>query len=78
MVRVDLYKSLFLRECNSMMEAIVVGAIEGAMLLARICATLVAFGSFISFVNSVPAWLGSLVRIENMSLKVGAPVRSRV
>jgi len=55
-------------ECN-VMDAACKGAQFGLQLVGAIIANIVAFVSFVAFLNAIISWLGHLVGIENLSFE---------
>lgn len=61
---------MHLREDTSVLDAATKGAVAGIPLVLGIVANIVAFVSFVAFINSMLFWLGGLVGIEDLSLEV--------
>lgn len=55
---------------NSVLDAATNGALLGIQMVLGIAANLIAFVSFIAFINGVLSWLGMLVGIEALTLEV--------
>jgi nucleoside permease NupC len=55
---------------SSVLDAATKGALLGIQLVLGIIANLIAFVSFISFLNGVLSWLGMLVGVESLTLEV--------
>lgn len=55
------------------MDAACKGAQFGLQLIGAIIANVVAFVSFVSFLNAIISWLGQLVGFENLSFEVRFP-----
>jgi pyrimidine nucleoside transport protein len=52
------------------LDAATKGALLGIQLVLGITANLIAFVSFIAFLNGVLSWLGNLVGVETLTLEV--------
>jgi pyrimidine nucleoside transport protein len=55
---------------NGVLDAATKGALQGIQLVLGITANLIAFVSFIAFLNGVLSWLGNLVGVETLTLEV--------
>jgi pyrimidine nucleoside transport protein len=61
--------SCFSDEC-SVLDAATKGAVTAAQLVMGIIANVIAFVSFIAFLNGVLSWLGMLVGAEGLTFEV--------
>lgn len=52
------------------MDAACKGAQFGLQLIGAIIANIVAFVSFVAFINALISWLGGLVGFDNLSFEV--------
>lgn len=52
------------------MDAACKGANFGLQIIGSIIANVVAFVSFVAFINAIISWLGHLVGLENLSFDV--------
>jgi pyrimidine nucleoside transport protein len=57
-------------DANSVLDAATNGALLGIQLVLGITANLIAFVSFVAFLNGVLSWLGMLVGVEALTLEV--------
>ena len=57
-------------EESSVVDAATKGAMMGTQLVLGIIANLIAFVSFVAFINGVLSWLGMLVGFEGLTLEV--------
>ncbi|XP_025416357.1 sodium/nucleoside cotransporter 2-like isoform X2 [Sipha flava] len=55
---------------NNVVDAACKGAQFGLHLIGAIIANIIAFVSFVAFINAIICWLGSLVGIKNLSFEV--------
>ena len=55
---------------KSVLDAGTKGALLGIQLVLGITATLIAFTSFVAFMNGVLNWLGKLVGVQQLDLEV--------
>jgi len=62
-----------LRSDTSILDAAVNGALAALPIILGIIANIVAFISFIAFVNAILSWFGGLVGYEALSLEVTCP-----
>ena len=52
------------------MDAATKGAMMGTQLVLGIIANLIAFVSFVAFINGILSWFGMLVGVEGLTLEV--------
>lgn len=57
-------------EESSVVDAATKGAMMGTQLVLGIIANLIAFVSFVAFINGILSWLGMLVGFEGLTLEV--------
>jgi len=57
-------------EDSSVVDAATKGAMMGTQLVLGIIANLIAFVSFVAFINGILSWLGMLVGAEDLTLEV--------
>jgi nucleoside permease NupC len=55
---------------TSVLDAATKGALTGIQLVFGIIANLIAFVSFIAFINGMLSWFGMLVGVEDLTLEV--------
>jgi pyrimidine nucleoside transport protein len=60
---------------NNVVDAACKGAQFGLHLIGAIIANIIAFVSFVAFINAIICWLGSLVGIKNLSFEVSDFIR---
>jgi nucleoside permease NupC len=65
----DITKNYFSEEC-SVLDAATKGAVTAAQLVLGIIANVIAFVSFIAFLNGVLSWLGMLVGAKGLTFEV--------
>jgi len=57
-------------EDSSVVDAATKGAMMGTQLVLGIIANLIAFVSFVAFINGILSWFGMLVGVEGLTLEV--------
>lgn len=62
---------------NNVVDAACKGAQFGLQLIGAIIANIIAFVSFVAFINAIICWLGNLIGFENLSFEVSNSTRRK-
>ena len=63
-------ESHFFREDSSLLDAGIKGAINGIPIVLGITANIIAFTSFVAFLNGLLSWIGGLVGFSELTFEV--------
>lgn len=62
---------------DSALDAAAQGATQGVLLIGNIAANVIAFLAFISFLNAIFTWVGSIVGFDDLTFEVNMIILKR-